>query len=276
MPGRTTKPFIAINCSAIPKDLMESEIFGHVRGAFTGASENRAGAAELADGGTLFLDEVTEMDLGLQAKLLRFVQTGTLPACRRQRNETGRCAHRLGDEPRPVRRCRRRAASAPTSSTACTSCPFICLPLRERRDDILPLAEAFLARFAEEEGRAFTGFEAEAATLLKAHAWPGNVRQLANVIRRVVVLDDGAAVSAAMLPEPIRATEAGVFASRSDASPQGQLPVRPYHEQERAILKAAITAFDGNIARAAAALEISPSTIYRKLQSWSGGTTVEA
>ena len=273
--GAARKPFIAINCSAIPKDLMESEIFGHVRGAFTGASENRAGAAELADGGTLFLDEVTEMDLGLQAKLLRFVQTGTLR--RVGGSETKQVEVRIvsatnRDPFADVATGRLRADLFYRLHVL----PIHLLPLRERREDIMALAEAFLARFAEEEGRAFTGFEAEAAAMLRAHAWPGNVRQLANVIRRVVVLDDGTAVSAAMLPEPIRATEAGAFLSPSDRSLQGQHPVRPYHEQERAILKAAIAAFDGNIARAAAALEISPSTIYRKLQSWSAGATVGA
>ena len=267
--GGSAKPFIAINCSAIPKDLMESEIFGHVRGAFTGASENRTGAAELADGGTLFLDEVTEMDLGLQAKLLRFVQTGSLR--RVGGSETRRVDVRIVS-------ATNRDAFAEVATGRLRAdlfyrlhvLPIHLLPLRERREDILPLAEALLARFAAEEGRAFAGFEVEAAAMLQVHAWPGNVRQLANVIRRVVVLDDGTAVSAAMLSEPIRNTETGARShSPSNGSSQGA--VLPYREQERAILKQAITAFDGNIARAAAALEISPSTIYRKLQSWSAG-----
>jgi two-component system repressor protein LuxO len=269
----TEKPFIAINCSAIPKDLMESEIFGHVRGAFTGASENRTGAAELADGGTLFLDEVTEMDLGLQAKLLRFVQTGSLR--RVGGSETKRVDVRIlsatnRDPFAEVATGRLRADLFYRLHVL----PIHLLPLRERREDILPLADAFLGRFAAEEGRAFAGFEDEAVVMLRAHAWPGNVRQLANVIRRVVVLDDGIAVSAAMLAEPIRTTEAGTLSpAPSGGLPQG--PVLPYQEQERAILKQAIAAFDGNIARAAAALEISPSTIYRKLQLWSGSVVAE-
>jgi two-component system repressor protein LuxO len=271
--GGSGKPFIAINCSAIPKDLMESEIFGHVRGAFTGASDNRPGAAELADGGTLFLDEITEMDLGLQAKLLRFVQTGGLR--RVGGSETKHVDVRIlsatnRDPFADVATGRLRADLFYRLHVL----PIHLLPLRERREDILPLADAFLARFAAEEGRAFTGFEDEAVAMLQAHAWPGNVRQLANVIRRVVVLDDGITVSPTMLSEPIRTTEAGTASrSPSDGSPQGL--VRPYHEQEQAILTQAIAAFDGNIARAAAALEISPSTIYRKLQSWSGSIVAE-
>ena len=188
--GPAGRPFIAINCSAIPKELMESEIFGHVRGAFTGASEDRAGAAELADGGTLFLDEIAEMDLGLQAKLLRFVQTGTL--------------RRVGGS--DVRRVNVRLVSAtnrgPEAEVAAGRfradlfyrlhvLPIHLAPLRERREDILPLAEAFLARYAGEEGRVFTGFDAGAVACLMGHPWSGNVRQLENAIRQVVVLHDG-------------------------------------------------------------------------------------
>ena len=266
-----SRPFVAINCSAIPKELMESEIFGHVRGAFTGASENRAGAAELADGGTLFLDEITEMDLGLQAKLLRFVQTGSL------RRVGGSDLTRV--DVRIVSATNRDPFAEVDNGRLRADLfyrlhvlPIHLQPLRERREDILPLAESFLAEFSAEEGRAFTGFDADAAALLEAHSWPGNVRQLANVIRRVVVLDDGAAVTAAMLPESIRQAVrqkgATALTPASDRTPQAA--VAPYREQERAIIENALIACDGNIARAAAALEISPSTIYRKRQAWLG------
>ena len=148
-------------------------------------------------------------------------------------------------------------------------------PLRERPEDILPLAEAFLVRFAAEEGRAFSGFDASAAAALRAYAWPGNVRQLANVVRRAVVLDDGATVSTAMLPESITDTAASTPVRASGLSPQEPAPVAvlPFRLQEQAIIETALAACDGNIARAAAALEISPSTIYRKRQSWPVGDT---
>ena len=272
--GADGRPFVAINCSAIPKDLMESEIFGHVRGAFTGAADNRAGAAELADGGTLFFDEIAEMDLGLQAKLLRFLQTGSF--------------RRVGDG--EVRRVNVRIVSATNRNPFAEIeagnfradlfyrlhvLPIHLPPLRERREDILPLAEAFLVRFAAEEGRAFSGFDASAEAALRAHAWPGNVRQLANVVRRAVVLDDGATVSTAMLPESITDTAASTPVQASGLSPQEPAPVAvlPFRLQEQAIIETALAAFDGNIARAAAALEISPSTIYRKRQSWPVGDT---
>jgi len=266
--GRAGGPFIALNCSAIPKDLMESEIFGHVRGAFTGATENRAGAAELADGGTLFLDEIGEMDLGLQAKLLRFIQSGTV--------------QRVGDV--TARRVDVRIVCAthrdPFAEIAAGRfredlfyrlhvLPIQLPALRERAEDILPLASAFLARYAAEEARGFRGFEPEAAAMLMRHAWPGNVRELQNAIRRVVVLHQGAEVTVAMLPQTIRTggplsrNEFAVVETRS--APQ---VVAPFWEQERSIIECAVEAHGGNIARAAAALEISPSTIYRKRQAW--------
>jgi len=260
------RPFIAINCSAIPKDLIESEIFGHVRGAFTGAVESRPGAAELADGGTLLLDEIGEMDLGLQAKLLRFIQTGRI--------------RRVGGVEEKAVDARFVCATNRDPLVEVRDGRFrqdlfyrlnvlpICLPaLRDRREDILPLAEGFLASFSAEEGRGFGGFAPAAAAMLEGYAWPGNVRQLQNVIRRIVVLFDGPEVTPGMLPSEIGAPAA---AENSPAirpgSPDGGL--RPFWVQERDIIETALAAFGGNTSRAAAALEISPSTIYRKRQAW--------
>ncbi|MEZ5839410.1 MAG: sigma-54 dependent transcriptional regulator [Hyphomicrobiales bacterium] len=276
--GRANAPFIALNCGAIPKDLMESEIFGHVRGAFTGASDDRPGAAELADGGTLFLDEIGEMDLALQAKLLRFIQTGTVRRVGDTRTRsvdvrivcaTNRDPHREVSAGRFREDLFYRLHVLPIHLPA----------LRERPEDILPLAESFLMGFSAEEGRSFTGFEEDARGILGVWHWPGNVRELQNVIRRVVVLCDGRRVSAAMLPigGPVPATGNAVATQtiaprqeRPDAPAAEPRPSRiePYWQQEQRIIEAALAAFDGNISRAAAALEISPSTIYRKRQAW--------
>jgi two-component system repressor protein LuxO len=264
--GAPGRPFVAINCSAIPRDLMESEIFGHVRGAFTGAAENRPGAAELANGGTLFLDEIAEMDLGLQAKLLRFVQTGTV--------------RRVGGS--ELKRVDVRIVSAtnrdPFAEVAAGRfrsdlfyrlhvLPIHLKPLRERREDVLPLAEAFLERYAREEGRRFAAFSPLAVERLLACSWPGNVRQLQNVIRRIVVLHDGGEVSAAMLPDFLDGDGAPP-ASITKQPPRKPQVILPFWEQEREIIESALTAFAGNVGRAAAALDINPSTIYRKRQSW--------
>ncbi|WP_055038894.1 sigma-54-dependent transcriptional regulator [Blastochloris viridis] len=256
-------PFIALNCGAIPKDLMESEIFGHVRGAFTGAHEDRPGAAELADGGTLFLDEICEMDLGLQSKLLRFIQTGELK--------------RVGDG--RTRSVDVRFVCATNRDPAVEVAigrfredlyyrlhvlPIHLPPLRARGEDVILLARAFLARFAAEEGKSFAGFAPDAERLIAVCDWPGNVRQLQNVIRRVVVLHDGVRVEAEMLALPIVASGSPLV---RQPKPDADV-VEPFAVQEQRIIERALKACDGNIPKAAAALGIAPSTIYRKRQSW--------
>jgi two-component system repressor protein LuxO len=270
---RASGPFIALNCSAIPKELMESEIFGHVKGAFTGAHEERAGAAELAHGGTLFLDEICDMDLALQAKLLRFVQTGTV--------------RRVGDvrlrhvDVRFVCATNRDPASDVATGRFREDLyyrlhvlPLHLPPLRERAGDIARLARAFLTRYAEEEGRAFAGFTPGAEAAIEEFAWPGNVRQLQNVIRRVVVLHDSEYVSAEMLP---LSPDGSAHEAARDTGllPRTESPaIAPYRMQEQKIIEKALAAFGGNAQKAAAALEIAPSTIYRKLQGWAQGRGV--
>jgi two-component system repressor protein LuxO len=141
-------------------------------------------------------------------------------------------------------------------------------PLRKRREDILPLARAFLVRFSTEEGRGFRGFEPEAEAIIHGYPWPGNVRQLQNAIRRTVVLHDGSHVAAAMLPEMLTSGQPALSAGPATRSttPGGAATFR---NQERIIIEAALAAAGGNVPRAAAALDISPSTIYRKVKSWS-------
>ncbi len=269
---RASGPFIALNCSAIPKELMESEIFGHVKGAFTGAHEDRAGAAELAHGGTLFLDEICEMDLALQAKLLRFVQTGTVRRVgdTKQRNVNVRFVCATNRDPmREVETGNFREDLYYRLHVL----PLHLPPLRERAGDIVRLAYAFLSRYAEEEGRAFNGFAPDAALKLEEFSWPGNVRQLQNVIRRVVVLHDAEEVSAEMLS----LSDADAPATHEPARDTGPLPrvdspsIAPLWRQEQKIIEDALKAFGGNAQKAAAALEVAPSTIYRKLQSWTRG-----
>ncbi len=266
--------FVALNCGAIPRDLMESEIFGHVRGAFTSAHDDRAGAAELADGGTLFLDEICEMAPDLQTKLLRFIQTGTL--------------RRVGDTRlRPVDArfvcATNRNPEAEVAAGRFRAdlyyrlhvLPIHLPPLRERGEDILPIAEASLAAFAEEEGRAFTGFDGAARGLLMGYEWPGNVRQLQNVIRRVVVMNDGREVAAPMLAMALAQAgqtcgESALSGRGPDGSGRKSSKIEPFWQQERRIIEDALAAFDGNVVQAAAALQISASTIYRKKQGWTG------
>jgi len=186
---RCDRPFVALNCAAIPRDLMESEIFGHVKGAFTGASAQRDGAADRADGGTLFLDELCEMAPDLQTKLLRFVQTGTFRKVggdeERQVDVRFVCATNR-DPLIEVQEGRFREDLYYRLHVV----PIHLPPLRERGEDILEIAEGLLTRFAEEEGKRFSGFQEDARQVLLSYLWPGNVRELENVIRNAVVLND--------------------------------------------------------------------------------------
>lgn len=263
---RASGPFVAINCSAIPKDLLESELFGRVKGAFTGALADSPGAAGMADGGTLFLDELGEMDLQLQAKLLRFLQTETY--------------QRVG-EPEPRKADIRFVAATNRDPLAAVregrlredlyyrlmvvSVPLP--PLRERGGDAILLAERFLAQFAAEESKSFTGFAPEAERYIASHPWPGNVRQLQNAVRAAVVLHDGPRVELSMIKD----AGAAPLASPGDAPvAAAALPAGPLWRIEREAIESAIRACGGNIQEAARLLEISPSTIYRKRESWVG------
>ncbi|WP_029041745.1 sigma-54 dependent transcriptional regulator [Cucumibacter marinus] len=268
---RGDAPFIAINCGAIPRDLMEAELFGAVRGAYTGAVDDRKGAAEAAEGGTLFLDEIGELDLSLQAKLLRFLQTGTIT--------------RIGETvSRPVNvRIICATNRNPIELTAkghfredlfyrLHVLPIHLPPLRQRPADILSLAESFLHQYASEEGKRFDGFDPRTAALFLNHDWPGNVRQLQNLIRRIVVMQDGGLVVPEVVAEADHESASGRASILSANTPKrfrsAEPRIRPLWLEEKRIIESALAAFNGNISQAAAALEISPSTIYRKKQSW--------
>jgi two-component system repressor protein LuxO len=276
---RRDGPFIALNCGAIPRDLMESEIFGHVRGAFTGAAKERVGAAGQADGGTLFLDEIGEMDLDLQTKLLRFVQTGTFQKVGGARQESVDVRFVCATNRDPLKEVAR-GRFREDLYYRLHVIPIQLPALRERGDDILPLAEHFLTRFAAEEGKRFRGLDADTAAVFLAYEWPGNVRQLQNVIRNIVVLHDGDRVTAQMLPPPLdalagKAARGAVSTGVAGAQPaqsDGPEPLKPLWLVEREAIERAIEHCGGNIPRAAALLEVSPSTIYRKKQAWESAT----
>jgi len=273
---RRDKPFVAINCGAIPKDLMESEIFGHVKGAFTGALTDRDGAASRADDGTLFLDEICEMELGLQTKLLRFIQTGTFMKVGGSRLEKVDlriiCATNR-DPLREVEEGRFREDLYYRLHVI----PIHLPPLREREDDMIDIARRFLVEYAREEGKAFKAFSPEAEQIFRAYHWPGNVRQLQNVIRNIVVLHDGERVVLPMLPPPLNAHSlqahpvggaAAALGAGTSPAPAGRKEIVPLWMVEKEAIEEAIAACDGNIPRAAALLGISASTIYRKRLAW--------
>lgn len=262
---RAGKRFVAVNCAAIPRELMESELFGVARGAYTGATEDRKGAAELANGGTLFLDEIAELDPSLQGKLLRFLQTGAVSrvgeACDRQIDVRVICATNRN----PMQLIAEKKFREDLFYRLHVL-PIHLPPLRQRPADIVVLAQLFLERFAREEHKNFSGFSVETANLLIAREWPGNVRQLQNLVRRVVVMFDGGEVDADMIAAADIESQ-GLVREAAAAAP-GRREILPMWQQEQRIIEDAIQTFSGNIALAAAALELSPSTIYRKRQAW--------
>ncbi len=268
--ARRRKPFIALNCGAIPKDLMESEIFGHAKGAYTGALSARAGAAKLADGGTLFLDEICEMDPGLQAKLLRFIQSGTFRPLGSDRTETVDVRLICATNKDPMEEI---AAGRFREDLyyRINVVPVHVPPLRERREDIVPIARSFLSAVSREEGKDFMAFSPHVEAIFQACDWPGNVRQLHNVIRSAVVLHDGKIVSPDMLPAPLNRAPAAPAPAAANGAAHGAADngeIRPLRLMERELIEDAIACCEGNVVEAARLLQISPSTIYRKRLGW--------
>ncbi|MFM2590006.1 sigma-54-dependent transcriptional regulator [Vibrio sp. TBV020] len=288
---RKDKPFIAINCGAIPKDLMESEIFGHVKGAFTGATADRKGAASMANGGTLFLDELCEMELEMQKKLLRFLQTGTftpLGATREMKVDVRIICATNRDPLLEVEEGRFREDLYYRVHVVPLDMP----PLRDRGNDILTLATHFLKLYAKEDGKKFSAIHRDAESTLKRYNWPGNVRQLQNIIRNIVVLNDDSHLRLSHLPDQVTKNQKSkpVPAPVVTASTAPELPVqetmpsnpqpivenvperpatiRPMWQIEREAIQQAIDYCDGNVLNAAVLLELSPSTVYRKKQAW--------
>ncbi len=206
--ARASGPFVPLNCGAIPSELLESEVFGHLKGSFTGAIADKLGAAAAADGGTLFLDEICEMDLALQTKMLRFLQTSTIQpvGAVQPRKVSVRIVCATNRDPLDeVRRGRFREDLFYRLHVV----PIHLPPLRERDDDVIEIAEEGLRRLAAEEGKAFTGLDDEVAALFRRLPWPGNVRQLLNALRNVVVLNDGPLVTRAMLPAGLEEERCG-------------------------------------------------------------------
>jgi two-component system NtrC family response regulator len=246
--------FVAINCGAIPDTLLESELFGHEKGAFTGAVQQRKGRIESAQGGTLFLDEIGDIPLALQVKLLRFLQDHEI--------------QRLGGKESVAVDARIIAATHVDLHSAISSGRFredlyyrLCVvtisvpPLRDRRTDVPLLARAFLLRFAEEQRKPLIGFTAEAIAALTAHNWPGNVRELENRIKRAVVMAEGKYVT----PSNLELQFTGV--TEGEAS-----TLRGSREsREKDLVRLAMERSNGNVSRAAAELGVSRPTLYQLL-----------
>ena len=267
---RAQQPFMAVNCAALPDTLLESELFGHEKGAFTGADSRRKGLIELAEGGTFFLDEITEMSPDLQAKLLRVVQEQRV--------------RRVGGEAEIAVNVRWVSATNRDPEEAIAErklrqdlyyrlnvVPIVISPLRERPDDVLPLAQHFLAKYSEQYDRPRLRLTPEAIEVLQEHSWPGNVRELQNAIERMVSLGlDDSAIGVDELPPELQR-------SQPPSQDWGEIdPDQPFHEAknsvveafERQYLRALLDRNDGNISQAARIAGIDRKTIHRMLRRY--------
>jgi DNA-binding NtrC family response regulator len=251
--ARAERPMIAVNLGGIPDGLFESELFGHVRGAFTDAKSDRIGRFELAEGGTLFLDEVANLPLPQQAKLLRVLETGEFErvgASRARRADVRVIAATNADIHSEVKAGRFREDLLFRLNTVEIRIP----PLRERRPDVPLLAAHFLRRYAARYRKTATEFAPEAMELLLRHAWPGNVRELDHAVERAVLMAEGGRVLA---------RDFGLGGSTDGA---GALDQMSLEDVERVLIQKALTRAAGNVSEAAKALGLSRSALYRRLK----------
>ena len=259
--GRAGGPFVAINCGAVPESLLESELFGHVRGSFTGATQDRIGLFEAANSGTLLLDEIGEVPPAMQVKLLRALQERQIRRVGENRNRpvTARViAATNRDLVKEIRAARFREDLYYRLRVVEIEIP----PLRERREDILPLARLFVADAAVRTGRKVSGFTPAAAHQLLRYGWPGNVRELENTIERAVVLTSRGRIDIEDLP-----TEVGLAVPDALVATD----VRPLADVEREYIKSVLRAVGGNRSQAAQKLGIGEATLYRKLKQFGDG-----
>ena len=259
--SRKAGPFVTVNCAAIPETLIESELFGHERGAFTGATAKRIGKFEHANRGTIFLDEIGDMELALQAKLLRVLQE-------RRIQRVGGTAN-IPIDIRVLTATNQNLEAAVEAGTFRTDLfyriaafPIVVPPLKDRREDIPLLANHFLKGYAEKVNKSIKAISADVLRLLMQYDFPGNVRELENIIERAVLLETTELLQPSSLPSQILST----ISSQPVLPPPDSTEILPFEEVERQTLAHALKVMNNNVTKAAQALNIDRSTLYRKLK----------
>ena len=259
--SRAESPLVEVNCAAIPEELIESELFGHVRGSFTGATEDRRGKFEEADGGTLFLDEVADMSAKTQSKVLRALQEGRFTRVGGSRPITSD-ARVLSATNKNLAEEIRRGAFREDLYFRLAVVPVSVPSLRERREDIAPLARHFLLQFSAGFGRKPKALTPAAVEALECYRWPGNVRELKNLIERLMILCPGEEIRREDLPAEIREAELA-------AAPPAGASLRDARDDfERRYILASLKRHRGNVTRTAEALDVERSNLHRKLKSY--------
>jgi DNA-binding NtrC family response regulator len=264
--ARADKPFVDINCSAIPAQLIESEVFGYEKGAFTDAKNGKPGLLEIAHGGTAFLDEIGDMELNLQGKLLKVIED--------------KAFRRLGSSKttsvdiRIVAATSRNLKEMVAAGTfredlyyRLSVVPITMPPLREHRESILPLAEHYLRHFSREMGRFFQGFAPDALAALTRYAWPGNIRELRNAVERGSILATGEHIGAEALALPQAENQAVASADATDTAADSFSPMT-LAEGEKRLIRSVLTSVDGNKNKAAEILAVHRTTLYKKIAEY--------
>ncbi len=263
--NRKDKPFIVVNCASIPRELLESELFGHEKGAFTGAHQRKIGKFEIADGGTIFLDEIGELEISLQAKILRVIQEKEF--------------ERVGSN--DVIKSDVRIISATNQNLSemvqnklfredlfyrLNSFPITVPPLRNRRGDILLLVNHFIEKFNDKMGMNIKGVTKGAMKKLYDYEWPGNVRELENTVQRAMILSDGNKITEETLPEQIAGTEKS--ASQTTVFFDPDSPVIPFEKLKEQAIRHALKVTNWNMQEAAKRLDIGRATLYRLVEKY--------
>ena len=264
---RAKAPFVAVHCASLSQNLMESELFGHEKGAFTGAAERRIGRFEIADGGTLFLDEISELDRSTQTKLLRVLEE--------------RCFERVGGSTtikvdirlivatnRNLKKLVEKGGFRDDLYFRLNVVSIELPPLRERRSDIPLLCNSFIRELSEKNGKAVLSLSPEAASMLESYDWPGNVRELRNIIETMIVLAKGPKLTARDIPSDIRNSAGSSGLKDEPAGSMSAVAPSSMEQAERMMITNALKNHDGNRTKAALQLGISRRTLHRKLQQY--------
>jgi transcriptional regulator with PAS, ATPase and Fis domain len=263
---RSSRSMIPLNCAALPETLLESEMFGHAKGAFTGAVQDKPGLLETAHGGTLFLDEITEMRPALQAKLLRVIQDGVVRRVGSTRTDSVVNVRFISATNRDLAEATRDGVLREDLYYRLAVVTLMLPPLRDRGHDLDLLALHFFAHYAREHGRPVRAVAEEVFNVLRQHPWPGNVRQLRNATERAVVMADGEVLLPNHLPADI--LHPPQVATTNGAPPAAEVPLVTLEEMERRMIRRALRETGRNVTLAAERLGIHRNTLRRKIADY--------
>lgn len=264
---RKNAPFVVVNCASIPRELLESELFGHEKGSFTGAHQRKIGKFELAKGGTIFLDEIGEMEMSLQAKILRVIQQKEFE--RVGGNEVIKTDVRIiSATNRDLKIAVENKQFREDLFYRLSSFPIHIPPLRERKGDIIVLVEHFIKQFNEKLGKNIKGVSKKTLKLFYDYDWPGNVRELENLLERCVILSDGEYIEPDVLPPNINSSSGTISYSSVENLFTDDSPVIPFEKLKEEAIKHALKVTNGNIVDASRKLKIGRATLYRLMEKY--------